>query len=189
MREVLDVEIRRNIYRLIVLNPGINLTKIAEILRISIPLADYHLHYLEENALITSTKEGGYKRYYGKGDIGVEEKKFLSILQQDIPLQIVTFLLEHPYSKPRDILEGIHLSSALLTYYLKKLMKYGLVTENPRGEKKEFALVNEQQMESLLIRYKPNALLKRFKDSWTVDFPLSSKEPKKGTKKDSTDNQ
>ena len=179
MTEVFDLEKRKKIYKLIVENPGINLSTIAGYLQISIPLTDYHLHYLEENLLITVAKEGGYKRYYIRGEIGTEDKKILSLLQQEMPLNIVTYLLENPCSKPRDILTQINISSALLTYYLKKLVKYGLIAENQWGEKKEFSLVNEKQIERLLVRYKPNVLLQRFKQSWTVDFPLSSKISKK----------
>jgi len=175
MAEVLHLELRKKIYKILLLNPGLNLSRIAELLSISVPLADYHLLYMEENELITIVKEGGYKRYYIRGEIGVEEKKILSLLQQDIPLRIVLFLLKKLYSKPREIRNELNISPALLTYYLKKLKKYNIVIENQRDEKKEFTLVDEKQVVNLLIRYKPNILLKRFKDSWTVDFPLSSK--------------
>jgi predicted transcriptional regulator len=178
MVQALDLENRKKIYLLIEANPGLNLSTIAEKLTINIPLADYHLHYLEETNLISSVKEGGYKRYYIKGEIGEEDKKILSLLQQDYPLQIVTFLLEHPHSKPRDIKTKVLVSSALLSYYLRKLVKYKVIGESLSGEKKEFAVVNEELVVRLLIQYKPNILLQRFKDSWTKDVPLSSKIPK-----------
>jgi predicted transcriptional regulator len=175
MSDVLHLEIRKKIYKLLLLNPGLNLSKIAELLNISIPLADYHLYFLEENGLITIEKEGGYKRYYVKGEIGVEEKKILSLLQQEIPLQIVLVLLKLPGSKPKDIREHLGLSPALLAYYLKKLVKYGMITETVSEEKNQYVVTKEQDVMKLLISYKSNVLLQRFKDTWTVDFPLSSK--------------
>ena len=110
-----------------------------------------------------------------EGKINFEEREILPLLQQDIPLRIVLFLLKRPYSKPRDIRNELNISPALLTYYLKKLKKYNIIIENQRDEKKEFDLVDKKLVVNLLIRYKPNILLKRFKDSWVVDFPLSSK--------------
>ena len=175
MTETLHLDIRKKIYKTLLLSPGLNLSKIAELLSISVPLADYHLLYMEENEIITIVKEGGYKRYYIRGEIGVEEKKILSLLQQDIPLKIVLFLLKNLNSKPREIRNELNISPALLTYYLKKLKKYKIIIEKPCGEKKGFILLDEQRIMNLLIRYKPNILLKRFKDSWAVDFPLSSK--------------
>jgi predicted transcriptional regulator len=173
--DVLHLEIRKKIYKLLVVNPGLNLSTIAETLQISVALADYHLYYLEEKNLISIDKEGGYKRYYVKGSVGVEEKKILSLLQQELPLNIILVLLSAPRSKPKDIREKLGISPALLTYYLKKMIRYGIITEVPSEEKNQYVVAKEEDVVKLLISYKQNVLLERFKDTWTVDFPLSSK--------------
>jgi predicted transcriptional regulator len=173
--DVLHLELRKKIHNLIMVNPGLNLSTVADMLGISVALADYHLYYLEENGLLIIEKEGGYKRYYTKGSVGVEDKKILSLLQQDTPLQIVLFLLNEPRSKPRDIRENLGISPALLTYYLKKLVKYGVIQETTSEQKNEYVVAQEQQVMRLLISYKQNVLMKRFKDTWVTQFPLSSK--------------
>ncbi len=175
MNEILDLEIRQKIYKILLANPGLNLSAIAEQLAISVALADYHLYCLEENEIITITKEEGYKRYYIKGVIGEEDKKILSLLQQETPLKITLFFLQYRCAKPKEIREKLGVSPALLTYYLKKLLRIGVITNNPSGDKKDFILANEQRIANLLVRYKPNILLQRFKESWVTDFPLSSK--------------
>jgi predicted transcriptional regulator len=175
MNEALHLEIRKKIYKLILKNPGINLSTIAEILGISVQLADYHLHYLVENGIITVAKEGGYRRYYERGKIGVEDKKILSLLNQDVPLNIILILLRNRICKPGEIRKQIKVSAALLTYYLKKLVKYDIIATGILGEKKGYTIVNEQQVMKLLILYKPNILLERFKKTWLDEFPLSSK--------------
>ena len=48
MSKKLDRERQIEIYRVIAKNPGIHLSKIAELLNISVALADYHLYYMEE---------------------------------------------------------------------------------------------------------------------------------------------
>ncbi|MFH1101478.1 MAG: hypothetical protein V1726_05550 [Methanobacteriota archaeon] len=178
MNEVLHLDIRKKIYKLLLVNPGVNLSSVAELLDISVALADYHLYYMESNGLITIEKEGGYKRYYVKGEIGTEEKKILSLLHQEIPLQVILFLLNHPCSKPKIIRETLGISPALLTYYLKKLRKYNVIIEDSSEQKKVFSVAKEHVVLTLLIRYKPNVLLERFKDTWADAFPLSSKVPK-----------
>ncbi len=178
MNEILDLEIRQKIYKLLLANPGLNLSAIAEQLAISVALADYHLYCLEENEIVIIAKEEGYKRYYVKGVIGEGDKKILSLLQQDIPLKIALFFLQYRCAKPKEIRDILEISPALLTYYLKKLLRCDVIASNPAGDKKDFILVNEQRVVNLLVRYKPNILLQRFKDSWVTDFPLSSKVPK-----------
>lgn len=176
MSEVLNLENRRAIYTLVQRNPGLNLSSIAEMLTMSVPLADYHLNYLADHDLIIIVKEEGSKRYYTKDlVITKENKKIMSLLHQETSLGIILFLLQHPRAKPREIREMIDISPALLTYYLKKLVKRGAAIEQASVEKKEFSLVNEEQIALLIIQYKPNVLLKRFRDSWVVEYPLSSK--------------
>ena len=76
MNKTLDLEKRRKIYHLIEKHPSLNLSSIAEMLNMSVQLVGYHTKSMEENALLTITKEEGYKRYYVKGKIGSRDKNF-----------------------------------------------------------------------------------------------------------------
>ena len=120
MNEILELEIQKKIYSLVLKNPGLNLSKIAEFIGISIQLADYHLHYLERNGLVDSIKQEGYNRYYTKGDIGSRDKKYLSLFRQETLLKIVLFLLKNPYARHREIMDYLQISKSLLSYHLKK---------------------------------------------------------------------
>ena len=179
MTEALDLDIRRKMYKIISSNPGVNLSTIAAELGVSIPLADYHLYYLEQQEVIAASKLEGYKRYYLRGEHGVEDTRILSLLQQETLLKIVLFLLAHPQSKPKDIRESIQVSPALLTYYLKKLIKAELIAVLPSEEKNKYVVLKEKQIVALLVKYKENMLLKRFRDTWVQIIPLSSKVPEK----------
>ena len=94
---ILEVEIQNNIYSLVINNPGLNLSKIAEYLKISIQLADYHLHYLMKNELIEYVKQEGFIRYYKRGDISRKDKKYLFLFRQETLLKIVLYLLKYPF--------------------------------------------------------------------------------------------
>jgi predicted transcriptional regulator len=152
-----------------------NLSTIAHHLDISIALADYHLYYLEKNNLLSIIREGGYKRCYIRGEIGAREKKILSLIQQEIPLKIVLFFLKKHQARPKEIRERLDISPALLTYYLRKLLNYEIIEKKPEDERKIFILQNEEQINNLLIRYRPNILLSRFKQTWIDEFPLNKK--------------
>lgn len=162
-----ELESRREIFHLIKKNPGINLTNISKITKLSLQLIDYHTAYLERLNLIEIDRKIGFKRYYPKDEIGLKEKKLLSILRREKPLKIVLFLLEHPYSKHKDILENFDLSPSTLTYHLNNLIKNGVLDYIKKpGEHGKYVIKNENEIVSFLIQYKPHIILKRFKDTW-----------------------
>ena len=100
MSVYLELETRRKIYDLISKNPGLNFYKIVKMLNIRNSLAEYHLQFLVKNDLLVVVKESGYnKRYYIKDMLGAKDRKALAVLRQEIPLQIVLYLLKNPYSK------------------------------------------------------------------------------------------
>jgi len=179
MAEILKLETRKKIYKIIqenpgvnltkiseILSPGVNLTKISEILSLSPQLVDYHLKYLEHHELISIEVEKGYKRCYIIGQIGAEDKQFLSVLRQETPLKIVQFLLKNPNSKYSDIFKNINISSPLFSYHLKKLIKNGIVEISESNGNKNYVLINEKKIMKFLIRYKQTSIAKRVKDTW-----------------------
>lgn len=171
MKEAFELETQRKIYDIVSKQPGLHLSKIAEILDISTPLADYHLRSLEKNGLVVSEKIEGYLRFYIKEDIGIKDKKYLSIFRHEILLKIVLFLLKHPYSRHKTILEYLPITRSLLSYYLKKLVKKGIIVvqefENERG----YVVLNEKEVIRFLIKYEPYKLVKGIDETWT-DFHL-----------------
>jgi predicted transcriptional regulator len=172
MEETSELETRKQIYQLIVGHPGLNLSTIAELLHLSVPLVDYHTHHLEEDGLIIIEKEEGFKRYYTKGEIGVEDKKLLRILRQETPLKIVLFLLKNPNSKHKEILKHFDIAASTLSYHLNKLVKYGVIRVQQSGEEKGYIVVDEKLVMNFLIRYKPSDVLRRFKETWADDFQI-----------------
>jgi predicted transcriptional regulator len=166
MSHVLELETRRKIYNLILRNPGLHANKIATDLSMSGQLADYHLAYLEKNNLVVAVKEEGFRRYYIKGSIGLEERTRISILRHETPLRIVLFLLEHPYSTHGEILQHLSIVKSTLSYHLTKLLEKGIITTNPDDTEKRYVVVNEKEIVELLIRYKPYSRIESFKDTW-----------------------
>ena len=166
MGEVIDLEIRRTIYNLIIENPGLHARKIAEILNIQGQLADYHLAYLEKSDLITSVKEEGFRRYYAKGSIGISEMKILSVLRRETALRIVMYLLDHPGALYKDLYTKLAMLKSGLTYHLKRLQNHGIIREQVDGNDKRYFLVNAQEIVDLLVKYKPYTRMTRFNDTW-----------------------
>jgi predicted transcriptional regulator len=162
-----ELETQKQIYILIQKEPGLNLTKVAELLKISVELARYHLQYLEKNELISSEKEEGFHRYYLKGEIGIKDKKFLSLFRQEMLLKIVLFLLKNPNSRHKDILEQLDMKTrSLLSYYLQKLMKKGIVEAQGEGIERRYAVIHEEEIIRFLIKYEPYKVVEGITETW-----------------------
>lgn len=173
MRDNPDFELRKVIYELLQQNPGLNLSKIAELLNISVYLAYYHLDYMAKNDLIIfEKKEKAHKRFYIKGKIGAEDRKLLRILRQETLLQIVLFLLKNPNSKHKDILKIFDIAPATLSYHLNKLIKNNIIMMNTSGEDRGYIVLNKEKITKFLILYQPSEITTRFKDTWLDNFKL-----------------
>lgn len=167
MSEFLELDTRRKIYDLVLRNPGLHLSKIAELLKMRISLVEYHLFYLEKNGVIISSKEAGYSRYYIKGKIGTADKKVLSILRQKIPLKIVLYLLKNDSSLHKDMINFLNIAPSTLSYHLKKLVKIGIVSQTSFGNDKGYSIINREELIRILMQYKPYSVIDGFADIWS----------------------
>ena len=167
MTEYLDLEIRRKIHELLEKNPGLHLSKIAEMLSLRISHVEYHLLYMEKNELITTTKEKGYTRYYLSGiEIGTKEKKILAILRQEVPLRIVLLIIKKKKAKHGELLTEVDVAASTLSYHLKKMVNKELLTITINKGEKEYSVNNEKEIIQIIIKYKPYMVLESFKDTW-----------------------
>jgi predicted transcriptional regulator len=158
---------RKRIYDLIIKNPGLHLSKIAESLNIRISLVEYHLQYMERDGLITVNKENGYSRYYvGGSEVGVKDKKIISLLRQETPLKIVLFLLKNPNSRHAIIAEKLGMTTAALSYHLNKLVEYEIVSKPDSIKAEWYNIKNKKNIKSLLRRYKLQTVIERFTEAW-----------------------
>jgi predicted transcriptional regulator len=168
MAKTLEHELRKKIYDLISKNPGLHFSKIAEILNIRNSLAKYHLSYMEKNNLIYSIKEkGGYhRRYYKIGaKLGVDDKKILALLRQEMPYKIILFLLKKRKLRHRDILKNLDISSSTLSYYINRLVADGIIHVSA-DEEKGYSLINRKKIIQLLLKYEQDKILGDFRDVW-----------------------
>jgi len=165
---------RNIIIDLIDQNPGLHLAKIAKMLDMSSQLAEYHLINLEKSNLIIGLKGKNkyYKRYYIKeGDIGLEEKKILSLLRQEHLIKIVLLILKNPNIKHKQLLQNLDIVASTLSYHLKKLEEYEIIISKSYGKERGYEIKNKKEIFRLVRRYKLDQITDGFKDAWQ-DFTL-----------------
>lgn len=178
MKETDELVTQQRIYNMIIQHPGLYLSQIAQLCKINIPLLLYHLRVLQKHNLISMVKEKGFTRCYVKGELGVEEKKLLSILRQDIPLRIVIYLLKHPSARHKELLKLFDIAKSTLSYHIKKLIDNEIINAQSFGEEQGYVVIDEEKIIRILIKYKPSRIALGLKDTW-IDFTAQKKERKK----------
>lgn len=166
MGDILDLETRRKIFESVSTNPGIHLSKIAELLQMRTSLVEYHILFLIKNEVIYVDKTTGFNQYYVKGSVGTTDKKMLSLFRRKHILEIVMYLLHHDPAQHKEILDNIDISASTLSYHLNKLVKNDVIELQRDGENKGYSLKNKEQTIRILLEYKPFNILEGFEDIW-----------------------
>ncbi len=149
-------ETRRQIYNIVSENPGLYLSKIAEMLDMSVQLTDYHLLYMERNKEIYAVKDPGeYHRRYYTADCKIrnEDKRIVKILSNEMLMKIILILLKNENMRHKDICEEIGVSSSRLSYHLNKLVKSGIVDVSSHGSDKGYFIKNKEELITILKKY------------------------------------
>ncbi len=163
----IEVENRKKIYDLIEEFPGLHMREIKRRTDMSMNLVRYHLGQLKKYEVVEEVEEGEYKRYYPKEGgrrVDFEDKRYLALLREEIPLSVVVYLLseDEPVSHG-DIKEELDIAASTLSYHLKKMRKKGLLEKQGR----EYWLSEPEVISNLLVKYEPpKDVIDEFIDLW-----------------------
>ncbi len=126
---VLDTEIRKNLYEYIDEYPGSHLREIARELDMKPSNAAWHLRKLEQTNLIRSRAIGGKKVYY-LVEGGVEAKQRAvaeSILRNKNARDIMEYLSEHPGKHLLEIAHALNINHHVVKWHINKLFEAELI--------------------------------------------------------------
>jgi len=117
----LELETRRDIFDIIARNPGVHLSKIAEILDKKITVVELHLHDMEHHKLISSVEQDGYKRYFI-----YKEEKPVTIRDQRVMEtrdQIYQLIEQNPGIYMSKIAQKLDVGISLVQYHVNQMEK------------------------------------------------------------------
>ena len=120
---VLDTEIRKNLYEYIDEYPGSHLREIARELDLKPSNAAWHLRKLEQTNLVRSRTIGGKKVYY-LVEGGVESRRKAiaeSILKNRNAFEIMKFLSKNPGKHLLEIAHALNLNHHVVKWHIKKM--------------------------------------------------------------------
>ncbi len=163
----IEVENRKKIYQIIEDYPGLHMREIKRRAEMSMNLVRYHLGQLKKYEVVEEVEEGEYKRYYPKeGEMRVdfEDKRYLALLREEIPLNVVVYLLSR--SEPAshgEIKDELDIAASTLSYHLKKMREKGLLVKEGR----EYWISEPEVVSNLLVKYEPpKDVIDEFIDLW-----------------------
>jgi len=123
MNEFPDPEIQKKIYDLISKNPGLSISKIAEVLSINESIVEQYLVPMEKNGDILSLPFRGDSCYYvRKRRRGSRDRR-----TQEIRNNITNLLVEHPGLNLTTIAEKLDMSVQLAEYHLLNMEKNNII--------------------------------------------------------------
>ena len=122
---VLDTEVRKNLYEYLDEYPGSHLREIARELDLKPSNAAWHLRKLEQTNLVRSRSIGGKKVYY-LVEGGIESRKRAvaeSVLKNENARGIMEFLNNHPGKHLLEIAHALGLNHHVVKWHLTKMQE------------------------------------------------------------------
>jgi len=126
---VLDTEIRKNLYSYLDECPGSHLREIARELNLKPSNAAWHLRKLEQTNLVRSRYIGGKKVFY-LVEGGIEARKLAiaeSILRNENARNIMQYLNDHPGKHLLEIAHALNLNHHVVKWHLQKMYQAELI--------------------------------------------------------------
>lgn len=141
------------------LNPGWHLRKIKHHMNISMGTAQYHLDRLEKMGKISSTRNGLYRHYFPIGMFKENEQQIIKFLTQETAREIIMFIMEDQNPSQTEIVSRINISSASISWHIRRLVDARLLLESKDGKFKRYRIhpdINSLYIAKLLQNYYPH---------------------------------
>lgn len=182
-KNVLDYSIRKNIYNIVLKNPGLHLREIDRKTNISFGALRYHINYLQKKGLIKKLSDEGFTRYYITNKVGNGDKKFIRIFRHKTLCKIICIFLFYEWKSiiyKKDLLilpiagywsdnnktkVYILKHRTTLDYHLKKLVENNILVTVQYNGKTGYKIVNYEEIWDFLIRFK-DAMSNEFIDQF-----------------------
>jgi DNA-binding MarR family transcriptional regulator len=148
---------RDRIYQYIANNPGCHLRKISKDLDLAMGDTQYHLKTLEKTHLIKSRRIGVFRRYYPVSIYGERLESLLATLRQEVPRDIIVFLIENPGATQAELAKHQGFSPPTINWHMSRLIEIGLVSSHKEGKFLKYRIEGDiKDVTSILRRYYPS---------------------------------
>lgn len=143
--ELLENEVRQQIFELIRQNPGINVSQIARRLTVAWGTATHHLHKLRQERLVSIRIASNQKCYFpNAGSYTPHEMDVMGAVKHPTARRIAEFLLRAGPQCHGDISHALGLNPALVSFHIEKLLRGSVVARHRDGRRSIFTPLEPQ---------------------------------------------
>lgn len=145
------------IFNYIEQHPGCFLRQIKNDLELSMGTTQYHLYRLTRSDKIISIKKRRHKHYFVKGRFyGDNGLNILQVISQETAREILLYIIEKRNPNQSDLVERFGIAPPSVIWHIKRLIEFGLITENRSGKYKTYSLVADREVVITLVKdFKP----------------------------------
>lgn len=131
--EVFDNDVRERIFRAIKENPGLAASDLSRLAAVSWGTTIYHLDVLEQTRMVSSLRNGRYRRYFENGANLPVSKEATSILMNPVTASVVRTIQQTPGATQKELAGATSMSPQALHWHLARLVRAGLVRKEREG--------------------------------------------------------
>jgi len=131
--EVFDNHVRERIFGAIRAHPGVSASDLARIAAVSWGTTIYHLDVLEQTRMVTSLRNGRYRRYFENGATLTATKEAVAVLQNAVTAGVVETIRTRPGATQKELAAATSMTPQALHWHLVRLVATGLVRKEREG--------------------------------------------------------
>jgi predicted transcriptional regulator len=134
--------------------PGIRYRELLRLTALSNGVLAYHLNGLEKTSRIRVDRQRENKatRYYSIS-IPTQESDILRQLRNNVPRQIIKFILDHDLCTFNEIEEHLAKAASTVSWHLKRLKEAGLISVKYGGEYQLYHIMNPELVSEVIYKY------------------------------------
>lgn len=131
--EVFENGVRERIFQAIRANPGVSASDLARLANVSWGTTIYHLDVLEQTRMVTSMRNGRYRRYFENGAALTASKETVAVLQNPVTAGVVDALRRAPGVTQKELASATSMTPQALHWHLARLVVAGVVRKEREG--------------------------------------------------------
>ena len=109
-------------------HPGTHFSKLRDDLQLGTGETQHHLHRLEKEDVLTSRKDGDYRRYFPAGQFDEFQQVTLGYLRRSTPRGMLVALLRDPTVTASELATELSVSRPTISNYAADLEEAGLLS-------------------------------------------------------------
>ncbi len=137
---LLNQTTRMTIYNFVKYNPGTHFRALSNSLNMPIGVLQYHLGLLVNGGLVSTFRDGRYKRYFESKRFTETEMRVISILRHQTSGKILLSLLEKPQMTHKELATNLNISSQALSWQMNRLKETDLIKTGKDGANVKYSL-------------------------------------------------